>query len=125
RGLDPELAHQVAQQLMEHDALGAHARDDIGISQSIVARPFQAAYSSAAAFSVGAVLPLLVAWAVAGRSQIASVALASLLFLAVLGGAAAHAGGARILTGVIRVVFWGSLAMLLTALVGRLFGVVA
>ncbi|ANO52126.1 VIT1/CCC1 transporter family protein [Woeseia oceani] len=125
RGLEPELARQVAQQLMAHDALGAHARDDIGISENIVARPLQAAYSSAAAFSVGAVLPLLVAWAIAGPRQIAFVASASLLSLALLGGIAAHAGGARILTGVIRVVVWGSLAMLLTALVGRLFGVVA
>jgi VIT1/CCC1 family predicted Fe2+/Mn2+ transporter len=125
RGLESALALQVAEQLMEHDALGAHARDEIGISPTFSARPVQAALSSAATFTVGASLPLLAAWLVVGEQQITAVAMASLVFLAVLGSLAARVGGASVLVGAVRVTFWGSLAMLLTAGVGRLFGVVA
>jgi VIT1/CCC1 family predicted Fe2+/Mn2+ transporter len=125
RGLESALALQVAEQLMEHDALGAHARDEIGISPTFSARPVQAALSSAATFTVGASLPLLVAWLVAGTQLITAVAGASLVFLAVLGSLAARAGGASVTVGAIRVTFWGSLAMLITAGVGRLIGVVA
>jgi VIT1/CCC1 family predicted Fe2+/Mn2+ transporter len=125
RGLEPDLAMQVAEKLMAHDALGAHARDEIGISESVAAQPVQAAFSSAATFIVGAALPLLVAWIVPTTQIIALVALSSLVFLALLGGLAAGAGGAAISVGVIRVTFWGALAMALTAGVGRVFGVVA
>lgn len=124
RGLEPELAGQVAEQLMAHDALGAHARDEIGILDSGVAQPVQAAFSSAGTFIVGAALPLMVAWAIPGSRQIAVVAIASLAFLAVLGSLAARAGGASIAVGAFRVTFWGALAMALTAVVGRLFGVI-
>ena len=125
RGLDPALAKQVANQLMAHDALGAHARDEIGISETVNAQPVQAAFSSAGTFVVGAALPLIVAWAIPGPQLILSVAASSLVFLALLGGLAARAGGAPIIVGAIRVTFWGALAMALTAAVGRLFGVVA
>lgn len=123
RGLKPALAAQVAEQLMDHDALGAHARDEIGISPTFSARPVQAAFSSAGTFTVGAALPLCVAWLVTGQQLITAVALASLAFLAMLGGLAARAGGASVRVGAIRVTFWSSLAMLVTAAVGRLFGV--
>lgn len=125
RGLESDLATQVAEQLMAHDALGAHARDEIGISEIAGARPVQAALYSAGTFTIGAALPLLVAWAVPGSPQIATVASASLVFLALLGAIAARTGGASITIGAIRVTFWGALAMALTAGVGRLFGVVA
>ena len=125
RGLDTALAAQVAEQLMAHDALGAHARDEIGILESGQARPVQAAFSSAGTFTVGALLPLLVAWLVPATSLILLVALSSLIFLALLGGIAAKAGGASVMMGAIRVTFWGALAMALTAGVGRIFGVVA
>jgi len=125
RGLTPELALQVAEQLMDHDALGAHARDEIGISEMSNARPIQAAFSSAGTFVVGAALPLLVAWLTPGPQLILLVALASLFFLALLGGLAARTGGAPVWVGSVRVTFWGALAMALTAGVGRLFGVVA
>lgn len=125
RGLEPALADAVAHQLMEHDALAAHARDEIGISHKVNARPVQAAWSSAATFTIGAALPLIIAWLVTGANQIWAVAVASLFFLAFLGGLAARAGGAPILIGAARVTFWGALAMALTAQVGRLFGVVA
>ena len=125
RGLEPDLALQVAEQLMAHDALGAHARDEIGISESVAAQPVQAAFSSAGTFIVGAALPLMVAWAIPGPRQIPVVAVASLVFLATLGVIAARTGGASITVGAIRVTFWGALAMALTAMVGRLFGVVA
>jgi VIT1/CCC1 family predicted Fe2+/Mn2+ transporter len=125
RGVEPALANQVAEQLMAHDALGAHARDEIGISESVAAQPVQAAFSSAGTFTIGAALPLAVAWAIPGTQLILSVAVSSLIFLAVLGGIAARAGGARITVGAIRVTFWGAIAMALTAGVGRLFGVVA
>jgi VIT1/CCC1 family predicted Fe2+/Mn2+ transporter len=125
RGLEPVLAKQVAEQLMTHDALGAHARDEIGISETVSAQPVQAAISSASTFTVGAALPLIVAWFIPGNQLIPFVALSSLIFLALLGGIAARAGGAPITVGAIRVTFWGALAMGLTAGVGRLFGVVA
>jgi len=125
RGLEPALARQVSEKLMAHDALGAHTRDEIGISESAGAQPVQAAFFSAVTFTVGAALPLLVAWVVPGSQLIAAVAASSLLFLASLGALAAQAGGAAISIGAIRVTFWGALAMALTAGVGRAFGVVA
>ncbi len=125
RGLKPQLAKEVAEALMAHDALGAHARDEIGISENINVRPIQAAFSSAATFTIGAALPLLVAWAVPKAHIITLVALSSLIFLALLGGISAKAGGAPISVGAARVTFWGALAMALTAAVGRTFGVVA
>lgn len=125
RGLDPALAKQVANKLMAHDALGAHARDEIGISETVNAQPVQAAFSSAGTFVVGAALPLIVAWAMPGPQLILAVAASSLVFLALLGVLAARTGGAPIIVGAIRVTFWGALAMALTAAVGRLFGVVA
>jgi VIT1/CCC1 family predicted Fe2+/Mn2+ transporter len=123
RGLDPDLAYKVAEQLMAHDALGAHARDELGIFDRVSARPIQAALASAATFSVGAALPLAAAFAAPERQLVPTVAGLSLGFLAVLGGLAAQAGGARISIGVVRVTFWGALAMALTAGVGSLFGV--
>ena len=125
RGLEPSLAQQVAGQLMAYDALGAHARDEIGISETVIAQPIQAAFSSASTFIVGAALPLMVAWAIPGTRQIFVVAVSSLVFLAVLGAIAASAGGASITVGAIRVTFWGALAMAATAVVGHFFGVVA
>jgi len=125
RGLEPVLAAQVAEQLMAHDALGAHARDDIGLSESASAQPAQAAFYSACTFTVGAALPLLVARFIPGEFLIFAVASLSLVFLAVLGGLAARTGGASMTIGAFRVTFWGALAMALTAGVGRLFGVVS
>ena len=125
RGLEPALAMQVAEQLMDHDALGAHIRDELGISENAGAQPVQAAFFSAATFTIGAGLPLLVAWVVPGSQLIAAVAGSSLIFLASLGALAAQAGGASISIGAIRVTFWGALAMALTAGVGRAFGVAA
>jgi vacuolar iron transporter family protein len=124
RGLEPALAQQVASQLMSHDALGAHARDELGISATMSARPVQAALASAASFAVGAALPLAVAVVAPGAALIAAVAIASLLFLALLGGIAARAGGASVWLGSWRVSFWGALAMAITAGVGKLFGAV-
>lgn len=124
RGLDPSLAKQVAQQLMAHDALGAHARDELGISENFRARPIQAAFASAGSFAVGAAMPLVVtAMAPAARLSLL-VSGTSLVFLALLGGLAARAGGAAVTTGALRVTFWGALAMALTAAVGWLFGTV-
>ncbi len=125
RGLDPSLAKQVAQQLMAHDALGAHARDELGISKTLSARPTQAALASAGSFAVGAAMPLLVTAIVPVASLICLVSGTSLLFLALLGGLAAHVGGAGLTAGAIRVTFWGALAMGITAGVGSLFGTVA
>ena len=125
RGLDPALAKQVADQLMAHDALGAHARDELGISETLSARPIQAALTSAASFAVGAAMPLLAAAMVSESSLIPVVSGSSLVFLALLGGLAARAGGAPVTTGAMRVTFWGALAMGLTAGVGALFGTVA
>ncbi len=122
RGLDPALAKQVAQQLMSHDALGAHARDELGITEGMRARPIQAALSSAASFAAGAAMPLGVAALAPHRSLIPFVAVTSLLFLALLGGLAARVGGARVFVGALRVTFWGALAMGITAGIGALFG---
>jgi len=124
RGLDPELAKQVAEQLMAHDALGAHARDELGISETLSARPIQAAFTSAASFAVGAATPLLTVAIVSGPSLIPVVSGTSLVFLAILGGLAARVGGANVRTGAMRVTFWGALAMAITAGVGTLFGTV-
>jgi vacuolar iron transporter family protein len=124
RGLTPALADQVAEQLMAHDALGAHARDELGISEALSAKPVQAALASAASFGVGAALPLAVTALAPGSSLIAWVAVTATLFLAVLGAVSAKAGGARITVGAWRVTFWGTLAMAVTAGVGALFGAV-
>jgi len=123
RGLDADLANKVAEQLMAHDALGAHARDELGIFDQVSARPIQAALASAATFSVGAALPIAAAFIAPEKRLVAVVAGLSLVFLAMLGALAARAGGARISIGVVRVTFWGALAMALTASVGSLFGV--
>ncbi|OHX20775.1 VIT1/CCC1 transporter family protein [Chromobacterium sphagni] len=125
RGLDPELARQVAVQLMAHDALDAHARDELGIVEAFSARPLQAALASAASFTVGASLPIAAAAWSSSASLVPCVAGASLLFLALLGGLAAWFGGADVWTGAMRVTFWGALAMVLTAGAGGLFGLVA
>jgi vacuolar iron transporter family protein len=124
RGLEPALARQVAEQLMVHDALGAHARDELGISETLTARPIQAALASAASFAVGAVLPLAVAALAPERGLIPWVSGTSLAFLALLGAIAARVGGAGVLIGAGRVTFWGALAMAITAGVGALFGAV-
>ena len=125
RGLTPELARQVAVQLTAHDALGAHARDELGIIDTMNARPVQAALASAGTFAIGAALPLLVVILASSSNTIAYVAATSLFFLAALGSLAAKAGGASLFKGASRVAFWGVLAMLATAGVGNLFGVVA
>jgi VIT1/CCC1 family predicted Fe2+/Mn2+ transporter len=122
RGLNPRLAGQVADELMAHDALGAHARDELGISEAMTARPLQAAVFSAVSFAIGAALPLGVTAFVSVSAMISSVAISSLVFLALLGGVAARAGGASVITGALRVLFWGAVAMAATALVGKLFG---
>jgi VIT1/CCC1 family predicted Fe2+/Mn2+ transporter len=124
RGLEPSLAAKVADQLMAHDALAAHARDELGLSEIHTARPIQAAVASAATFAVGAVLPLALAWISPAAYLVPTVASASLVFLALLGALAARVGGAGVLTGTARVTFWGALAMAATALVGRIFGTV-
>jgi VIT1/CCC1 family predicted Fe2+/Mn2+ transporter len=124
RGLDASLALQVAQQLTVSAALSAHARDELGISDMTTARPVQAALASAAAFSVGAALPLVTAAVVPLGNAITAVSLLSLVFLVVLGMLAARAGGANMIRGAVRVTFWGALAMLFTALVGRMVGAV-
>jgi VIT1/CCC1 family predicted Fe2+/Mn2+ transporter len=125
RGLDPALATQVAEQLMAHDALGAHARDELGITDTLSARPMQAALTSAGSFAVGAAMPLLAVAAVSGPSLIAVVSATSLMFLAILGAVAARVGGASVGVGAMRVTFWGALAMALTAGAGSLFGALA
>lgn len=122
RGLEADLAQQVAEQLMAHDALGAHARDELGISEAISARPVQAALASAASFAVGALLPLAVTALAPEAVLIPLVSGTSLAFLALLGAVAARVGGASALTGAWRVTFWGALAMAITAGVGALFG---
>ncbi len=122
RGLEPDLARQVARQLTAHDALGAHARDELGISEVMTARPVQAALASAATFAAGAMLPLAIALLVPVGRVVPAVSLASLASLAALGGLAARAGGAPALRAATRVTFWGALAMALTAVVGRLVG---
>ena len=122
RGLDPALALQVADQLTAHDALGAHLRDELGINEIMVARPVQAALSSAAAFAVGAILPVVMALIFTGARLVEAVTVASLVLLAVLGAIGARAGGASVWRGALRVVFWGALAMGATALIGKLAG---
>lgn len=125
RGLKLALAQQVAEQLTAHDALGAHARDELGISDTMTARPVQAALASATSFAVGALLPLAVTLAAADRSGLAPwVACMSIAFLALLGAVAARVGGARVLPAAWRVTFWGALAMGVTAGAGALFGAV-
>jgi VIT1/CCC1 family predicted Fe2+/Mn2+ transporter len=124
RGLAPALAKQTAQQLMAHDALGAHARDELGISGTLRARPIQAALTSAASFAVGAVMPLFVTAIVPGTGLIPLVAGSSLAVLALLGALSARVGGAGMMVGALRVTFWGGLAMAVTAGIGRLFGAV-
>jgi VIT1/CCC1 family predicted Fe2+/Mn2+ transporter len=122
RGLDAGLARQVARQLMTHDALGAHARDELGISEALAARPLQAAVASAATFAVGAALPIAMVVLTSPAALVTVVSTTSLLFLALLGALAAGAGGASPWVGAGRVAFWGALAMAATAAVGALFG---
>lgn len=124
RGLDPALAKQVADQLTAHDAFGAHARDELGISDMFSARPVQAALASAGAFAVGAALPLITILIAPAASLIPVVTVTSLAFLAILGGLAAIAGGANVPRSIWRVTFWGAMAMALTAVVGAMFGTV-
>ena len=124
RGLDPALAQQVAQQLMAHDALGAHARDELGLSEIHTARPIQAALASAATFSVGAALPLLTVLLSPPAALVPFVAASSLVFLSLMGGVAARVGGSSVTVGAGRVTLWGALAMAATAAVGSLFGTV-
>ncbi len=125
RGLDKKLATEVANQLMKHDALGAHARDELGISETLTARPVQAALASAGTFSVGAALPLIVVLLVPASALMWAVSVSSLIFLALLGSLSARVGGASVMIAAIRVTFWGALAMALTAGIGALFGVTA
>lgn len=122
RGLEPDLARQVAEQLMAKDALSAHTRDELNISDSLSARPIQAALSSAAAFTIGAALPLLSAFVSVQVNLILIVSLTSLVFLAILGALSAYVGGSSIMISAVRVTFWGALAMALTSAVGKLFG---
>lgn len=124
RGLDVKLASNVATQLMAHDALGAHRRDELGISDTLTARPVQAALTSASSFSVGAAFPLLVVLLVPVSALMWAVSSTSLLFLALLGALSAYIGGASVITAAVRVTFWGALAMALTAAVGGMFGLV-
>jgi len=125
RGLDPQLAHQVARQLMEKDALGAHAREELGITEVTTSNPLQAAWTSAVTFTVGAALPLIAAWLTFGRFTVAAVAVVSLVVLVILGVLGAQTGGASLWKGALRVAFWGVLAMVVTYAVGALFGTVA
>ena len=125
RGLTPDLADQVATQLMASDALGAHARDELGISEITTARPIQAALTSAATFAVGAAAPLATVALAPDGWMVPAVSISALLFLAVLGGLGAQVGGASMLKPVTRVVFWGAVALAVTAGIGRVFGVVA
>jgi VIT1/CCC1 family predicted Fe2+/Mn2+ transporter len=122
RGLTDTLAMEVATQLMAKDALGAHARDELGVTDALSAKPVQAALTSAASFAIGAAVPLLVAWLVPAHSLPYAVAGISLMCLAVLGGVAAQVGGAPVWRGAVRVMFWGALAMAVTSGVGALFG---
>lgn len=124
RGVDPTLARQVAEQLMAKDALLAHARDELGISEITTARPVQAALTSAATFAVGAAMPLLMVLVSPAGMLVPMVFAASLVFLALLGAIGARAGGANVLRATVRVTFWGALAMALTAGIGSLFGTV-
>jgi VIT1/CCC1 family predicted Fe2+/Mn2+ transporter len=125
RGLDPSLAKQVSKQLMAHDALGAHASDELGISKALRPRPIQAALSSAGSFAIGAVMPLVVTAVAPAKGLIPLVSVSSLALLALMGGLAAQAGGARVMSGALRVTFWGGLAMAVTAGIGWLVGAIA
>ena len=124
RGVNPELARQVADQLMAKDALGAHARDELGISEATTARPVQAALTSASTFAVGAALPLSMVLLMPRPAFVAGVSIASLVFLGLLGAIGARAGGANVGKATLRVTFWGALAMALTAGIGAIFGTV-
>lgn len=124
RGVSPDLAHKVADQLMAENALGAHARDELGISEVTTARPIQAALTSAATFAVGAAMPLTMVLLMPRSALVVGVSVASLLFLALLGAIGARAGGANMMKATLRVTFWGALAMALTAGIGALFGTV-
>ena len=124
RGLDRDLARQVAQQLMAHDALGTHARDELGVTETLRARPYQAAFASAGSFAAGAAVPLVAAAVAPPQAIVPIVILTALVCLAALGGLAARTGGAPLIAGIVRVLFWGALAMALTAGVGALFGTV-
>jgi vacuolar iron transporter family protein len=124
RGVEPDLARKVARQLMAKDALGAHARDELGISEVSTARPIQAALTSAATFAAGAAMPLAMVLLLPVSSLVVGVSLASLCFLALLGAIGARAGGANVPRAMLRVTFWGALAMALTALIGSAFGTV-
>ena len=125
RGIEPALAKKVAEQLMAHDALGAHARDELGITEAFSAKPLQAAFSSACSFAAGALLPLMVVVFAPSENPIPFVAVSALVFLAFLGGMAAKAGGADITRGAIRVTFWSAAAMAVTAGIGAAFGTLA
>jgi len=125
RGLDPQLARTVARQLMEKDALGAHVRDELGITEVSTANPIQAALTSAVTFVAGAALPQIAAWLTTGQLIVPAVAVVSLIIMAVLGALGAQTGGAPLWKGALRVTFWGALAMIATAAVGALFGTVA
>lgn len=122
RGLEPTLARQVSMQLMQYDALGSHARDELGISATTTARPLQAAFASAASFAVGAALPLVLVFVLPSRLLLGGVFVTTVVFLALLGSVAAHVGGARLWRGAARVAFWGAAAMAVTAAIGTLFG---
>lgn len=124
RGVSVDLAHQVADQLMAKDALGAHARDELGISEVTAARPIQAALTSAATFALGAAMPLAMVPVMPRETLVVGVSVASLLFLALLGAIGARAGGANVARATLRVTFWGALAMALTAGIGAVFGTV-
>lgn len=125
RGLDPVLAHQVAEQLMAHDALGAHSRDELGITEELAARPLQAAAASAASFAAGAAVPIISIVLAPQPGLAITTGLVSLISLAALGAVAGRIGGASKMTGALRVAFWGAVAMLVTAGVGALFGAAA
>lgn len=125
RGLDKRLAHEVAEALTAHDALGTHLRDELGIHEALTARPVQAALASAAAFSLGALPPILLAWLWRGNNLSMAIGVVTLALLALLGALAGRLGGASMLRGALRVLFWGAVAMTATALIGRLFGVAA
>ena len=124
RGLDKELAMQVSKQLMAHDALGAHARDELGLYETNRARPMQAAMASAVTFATGAALPVILVVFIPIQNMISVVSVSSLIFLGVLGAIAAKAGGANLINGTVRVTFWGALAMASTAAIGHIFGTV-
>jgi len=125
RGLDPQLSHQVARQLMEKDALAAHIRDELGLTEVSSANPIQAAFTSAVTFVGGAALPQIAAWVTSGSAVVPAVAVVSLLVMAILGALGAQTGGAPLWKGALRVTFWGALAMIVTYAVGALFGTVA